>query len=191
MLTPEYELIRGNNSCDNNKVLKELLEWLEAVVFSLVLVVLMFTFIFRVVGVDGDSMVPTLNDGDRVILSNFFYSPKVGDIVVTTQPNSLNKALIKRIIAVEGQKVDIDFTTGDVSVDGKVLEEDYINARTTVQGDVEFPIEIPHGKVFVMGDNRNLSLDSRYRSIGLIDVRYLLGKSVFRIFPFSDFGGIE
>ena len=191
MFTPEYELIRVNDLNKKKKMIKEIYEWLEAVVFSLAIVVLLFTFVFRVVGVDGDSMLPTLVDGDRVILSNFFYKPERGDIVVTTQPNAVHKPLIKRIIALEGQEIDIDFKTGDVKVDGEVLDEKYINARTAASGDTAFPLTVPKGKVFVMGDNRNHSLDSRSSSIGLIDVRYLLGKTVFRIFPFGGFGGIE
>lgn len=171
----------------------EAVEWLEAVVFSLVLVVLLFTFVFRIVGVDGNSMLPTLTSGDRVIISSFDYKPKNGDIVVVTQPNSLNKPLIKRVIAREYQTIDINFDTGAVTVDGQQLEEDYILELITRkgQGDVTFPLTVPEGKVFVMGDNRNDSLDSRFQMVGLIDERYLLGKAVFRIFPFNTFGKVS
>lgn len=175
------------------KAFQEVVEWLEAIVFSLVLVVLLFTFVFRIVGVDGNSMLPTLHGGDRVIISSFNYHPQNGDIVVVTQPNSLNKPLIKRVIASEYQTIDIDFESGVVTVDGQVLQEDYILETMTAkgQGDVDFPLTVPEGKVFVMGDNRNDSLDSRYQMVGLIDERYLLGKAVFRIYPFNDFGKVS
>ncbi len=171
----------------------ELFEWLECIVFSLVAVVLIFTFIFRIVGVDGRSMVPTLQDQDRLVISHLFYTPKQGDIIVITQPTAVNEPLIKRIIAKEGQVVDIDFSTGTVYVDGTALSEPYINELTTNSAtcNIELPVTVPEGKVFVMGDNRNNSRDSRDSSIGMIDERYILGKAFFRIYPFSDIGPVE
>lgn len=169
----------------------EVFEWLECIVFSLVIVVLIFTFIFRIVGVDGLSMYPTLKDKDRVVISHLFYKPKMGDIVVITQPTVVNKPLIKRVIATGGQKVDIDFKNGIVKVDDRVLNEPYINERTTLENDVTFPVTVPQGELFVMGDNRNHSSDSRYSGIGMIKEGYILGKAIFRIYPFSSFGTLK
>ncbi len=170
----------------------ELFEWLETVAFSLVAVVLVFTFIFRIVGVDGKSMQNTLQDGDRLIISHLFYQPKAGDIVVVTQPNAVNKPLIKRIIALGGQTVDIDTERGLVYVDGVVINEPYIKEPTVriPNPPMTFPYTVPEGKVFVMGDNRNNSLDSRSTDVGPIDERYILGKAIFRIFPLNRLGGL-
>lgn len=173
------------------KIRRELFEWLEAVVFAVVAVVLCFTFIFRIVGVDGESMYPTLKHLDKVVISHLAYTPKNGDIIVITQPNTVNKPLIKRIIAVGGQKLDINFSSGDVKVDGVVLDEPYIAEKTTLYGDVEFPLIVPDGYVFVMGDNRNMSYDSRNTGIGMIDTRYILGRAVFRIYPIRSLGNIK
>lgn len=170
----------------------ELFEWLETVAFSLVAVVFVFTFIFRIVGVDGKSMQNTLQDGDRLIISHLFYQPKAGDIVVVTQPNAVNKPLIKRIIALGGQTVDIDTERGLVYVDGVVINEPYIKEPTVriPNPPMTFPYTVPEGKVFVMGDNRNNSLDSRSTDVGPIDERYILGKAIFRIYPLNRLGGL-
>ena len=166
----------------------EVYEWVESLVYSLVVVVLLFTFVFRIVGVDGNSMLPTLHNEDRVILTNLFYEPKRGDIVVVTQPNERNEPIIKRIIATGGQEVNIDFQKHEVYVDGELLQEDYILAPTALPYDVKFPVTVPEGKVFVMGDNRNDSWDSRASGVGFIDERYILGEAVFRVYPFNSLG---
>ena len=170
----------------------ELFEWLETIAIALVAVVLLFTFVFRIVGVDGDSMMDTLYDGDRLIVSHLFYKPKAGDIVIITQPNAVNKPLVKRIVALGGQTVDIDIERGLVYVDGEVIDEPYIKEPTVriPNPPIQFPYTVPEGKVFVMGDNRNNSLDSRSTAVGPIDERYILGKAVFRIFPLNRFGGL-
>lgn len=171
---------------------REVFEWLETIAFSLVAVVLLFTFVFRIVGVDGDSMKNTLQDKDRLIITHLFYQPKQGDIVIITQPNSVNKPLVKRIIALGGQTVDIDTDRGLVYVDGEVIDEPYILEPTVYMpaSSPEFPYTVPEGTVFVMGDNRNNSLDSRNTGVGPIDERYILGKAIFRIFPFDSIGGL-
>lgn len=179
----------GTVSIDRG-TLSEVYEWAEAIVFSLVCVVLLFTFVFRIVGVDGHSMENTLQDKDRVIITRLNYTPKQGDIVVfpVKDPNVASMPLIKRIIAVGGQTVDIDFAKGVVKVDGKTLNEPYIKEPTYREGDVKFPIKVPAGKVFVMGDNRNNSLDGRFQEIGFIDVRDILGRAIFRIYPLGKIG---
>lgn len=171
-----------------------LYEWVEALLLAVVLVVLIFTFLWRVVTVDGPSMQPTLHNGDKLVLySQAYRNPQQGDIVVITQPNSRNEPLIKRIVAKEGQTVDIDFEQGTVTVDGTVLQEDYIQEPThnPTSAPVSFPLTVPKGCVFVLGDNRNNSTDSRSREIGLIDERYILGKAVFRLFPIDSFGTVK
>ncbi len=152
---------------------------------ALVIIFLCFTFFFRAVNVNGRSMVPTLEDGDWLIVCNM-KEYEQGDIVIVTQPNDLDEPLVKRVIATGGQTVDIDFRTHKVSVDGKVLEEEYIYEPTALFYDVKFPHVVEEGHLFVMGDNRNDSLDSRSSRIGDIDERYILGKAVFRILPFGD-----
>lgn len=190
MLDSDKEVSMKNEQTFSLK--REVFEWLETIAFSLVAVVLIFTFVFRIVGVDGDSMMNTLQDKDRLIITHLFYQPKQGDIVIITQPNSVNKPLVKRIVALGGQTVDIDTDRGLVYVEGKVIDEPYILEPTTYMpaSAVEFPYTVPEGKVFVMGDNRNNSLDSRSTGVGPIDERYILGKAIFRIFPFDSIGGL-
>lgn len=177
---------------ETDKIQKEVFDWVESVVFALAIVVLIFTFVFRVVRVDGTSMFPTLNHNDRVILSSAFYEPKYGDIVVITQENGFHKPLIKRVIATEGQTLDIDFEAGKVYIDGTELNEPYIAEPTHDEEDSAglFPMVIPEGKVFCMGDNRNGSTDSRSNMVGLIDEENIMGKVHLRIYPITDFGGL-
>lgn len=159
----------------------------EIIVQALVIIFLIFTFLFRVSGVVGESMEPTLQNNDWLVLSNIRYQPKQGDIVVITQPTDANEPLIKRVIATEGQVVDINFDTGVVKVDGEVLHEDYIAAPTYRSFNVQFPHTVKAGCVFCMGDNRNESWDSRDSGIGDIDVRYIIGEAQFRFLPFGNF----
>ena len=181
---------------------KELVEWLEVLCAAIIAVVIIFCFVFRIATIDGDSMNHTLHHKDRIIITNLNYEPKNGDIVVISRnvANSIedqslgNEPIIKRVIAVGGQMVDIDFETGEVYVDGKVLKEDYIGSPTNNNGDVEFPLYVPEGYVFVLGDNRGASLDSRFTVIGengLVDKRYVLGKAIFRFFPLNKIGALD
>ncbi len=161
-------------------------EWMDSFVFSIILILLVFVFCFRVVGVDGESMMPTLNHGDWLTVKAINTEINRGDIVVITQPNDLNEPLIKRVIAIGGDTLDIDFVTGRVEVNGEVIDEPYIMEQTRNKGDFDKPIRIPEGYVFVMGDNRNNSLDSRFDSIGIIDERYILGVVNARMYPFGE-----
>lgn len=172
----------------------EVFDWLEAICVSIVAVILLFSLAFRSTLVEGYSMLPTLDNLDRVVIVNPVISKiEQGDVVVVTQPNNISQPLIKRVIATEGQTIDIDFNTGDVFVDGFLLEESYI--REKIQGEpydsVIFPFTVSEGCVFVMGDNRNESSDSRNAGIGEIDTRYIMGEAVLRIFPLDSFGFIE
>lgn len=167
---------------------RDLYDWVQALVCSVLTVVLVFTFGVRIIGVDGHSMVPTLQDGDRLLVVNsMFYSDyKYGDIVVLTKDSFLSKPIVKRVIAVGGQTVDIDFTSGSVYVDGKLLKEDYINELTFTSEGMEFPLTVPEGSIFVMGDNRNHSNDSRDSNLGTVDTRYVIGKAFVLVFPGAD-----
>ena len=171
---------------NKNKSWRFVYDWLDSLIYAILLILLIFTFFFRVVGVNGDSMNPTLQSGDWLTVSAITDEVQTGDIVVITQPNSLNEPLIKRVIAKGGDTVNIDFIEGTVTVNGKILYEPYIAEKTEVSGDYVYPLEIPEGYIFVMGDNRNNSLDSRFRTIGLIDERYVLGVAETRIYPFGD-----
>lgn len=133
-------------------------------------------------------MVPTLQDGDRLLVLNsmFDHDYQYGDIVVLRKDTFLEEPIVKRVIATEGQTVDIDFGEGTVYVDGVALEEDYINEPTYLEEGTEFPLTVPEGCVFVMGDNRNRSSDSRDSRLGTVDTRYVIGKAVFLAFPGAD-----
>lgn len=158
-----------------------------SVITAIIIIFIIFTFLFRGVNVIGDSMNNTLMDNDWLIISQKT-SYERGDIVIITQPNAFNEPIVKRIIAKGGDTINIDFINHTVTVNGEVLKESYIKeptARSFIG--VDFPLTVPQGKVFVMGDNRNNSVDSRSPKIGLIDERYILGKATARIFPFSEF----
>lgn len=160
--------------------------YLHDLVFLLAGIMLVFVLFFRIVIVDGTSMNRTLLHGDYLLLINniFYQEPQCGDIVVVTKDSFDNGApIVKRVIAREGQTVDIDFEQGIVYVDGTALDEPYVNTPTNTNGGMRFPLTVSEGCLFVMGDNRNKSRDSRYPEIGLVDEREILGKAVFLIFP--------
>lgn len=166
-------------------------DWLESLTQALVLVVTVMVFFLRPISVIGTSMLNTLHNADKVIVLKYNYVPKNGDVVVISPVKNLDEAIIKRVIATEGQTLSIDFTDGSVYVDGKKLDEPYIKERMWVQGDGEIPSVIPEGYSFVMGDNRNGSLDSRFKDVGLIPNEKIIGKASLIIFPFSRFGVIR
>ena len=154
---------------------------------AVIIIFLVFTFAFRAVGVVGESMLPTLSHGDWLAVTSYKSSYDRNDIIIITQPNALDEPLVKRIIAVGGDTIDIDFDEHIVYVNGKPVSESFIREPTSYRGDVSFPLSVPVGYVFVMGDNRNNSLDSRSEIIGLINEKYILGKAQYRVFPFSGF----
>lgn len=172
---------------------RDLYEWMQALVCSVLVVVLLFTFVVRLIGVDGHSMVPTLQDGDRLlVLNSILYDDyQYGDIVVLRKESFLAEPIVKRVIATGGQTVDIDFETGSVYVDGELLKEDYINELTFLEEGTEFPLTVPEGSIFVMGDNRNNSTDGRDPRVGVVDQRCILGKALFVLLPFQDAGVVE
>ncbi len=195
------EFTSGKNTTEGS-IINMGLEGLDVIVSAMIAVIILFLFVFRVPTIDGNSMNNTLFNGERVIISDLMYEPRYGDIVVvsrnyTNDSNNIERysmPIIKRIIATEGQTVDIDFEKGKVYVDGKELEENYTKTPTNLSYDVKFPVTVKKNCVFVLGDNRNDSLDSRSSQIGdggMIDKRYILGKAFLRIFPFNKFGKIE
>ena len=169
---------------------RDLYEWVQSLVGSVLIVVAIFTFVIRMMGVDGHSMLNTLQHGDRLLVVNsmLYHDYKYGDIVILRKNGVFDDdPIVKRVIAVEGQTVDIDFTEGIVYVDGEVLEEDYIREPTYTAEGTEFPLTVPEGSIFVMGDNRNGSSDSRDYRLGTVDTRYVIGKAAFLIFPGPDY----
>ena len=169
---------------------RDLYEWIQSLVGSVLVVVTIFTFGIRMLGVDGHSMLNTLQHGDRLMVVNpiFYHDYKYGDIVILRKTGVFdNEPIVKRVIATGGQTVDIDFSEGVVYVDGEALEEDYIREPTYTAEGTEFPLTVPEDSIFVMGDNRNGSSDSRDYRLGTVDTRYVIGKAAFLIFPGPDY----
>ncbi len=149
--------------------------------------VMMFTFVARIIVVSGPSMENTLWGGDLILVWGLGYTPKQGDVVVLTQESYQEDSIVKRVIATGGQRVDIDYGANAVRVDGELLEEDYIKEQMFVPGYGEGinHVTVPEGCLFVMGDNRNESADSRYPDIGIVDTRCVIGRGVAVMFPFE------
>ena len=181
------EIFSEEDSIDKIKLNKSglvatIFDWVGSLISALVVVLLLMTFLFRVIDVDGTSMESTLIDTDKVVITNLFYTPENGDVIVISHGEEYEKPLVKRVIATPGQTLKIDFEKEEVYVDGVLLDEPYIQGNT-IQGNAEIPEVIPEGKVFVMGDNRTVSLDSRYHEIGLIDVKDIIGKAQLVVIP--------
>ncbi len=174
-----------NSETEATQKHKSVFDWCSSIMASFVVIFVIFCFLFRVVQVSGSSMLQTLENGDWLIVSNAENDIQFGDIVVATPPTYEGGPVIKRVIGVEGDEIYIDFDRGEVLVNGKVLDEPYINTPTNVSYDVTFPVRVPENCVFLMGDNRNGSLDSRSTQIGIVDEKYVLGRVVLRVFPFE------
>lgn len=173
----------------------DLYAWLQAMASALVVLLLVFTFVGRLIGVDGHSMDPTLNNHDMLLLQSIAYEPKQGDVVVLRKDfGDISGPIVKRVIAVGGQTVSIDYGTGTVYVDGEPLDEPYINEPMklpTSPNSQDTLWDVPEGCVFVMGDNRNASSDSRDYRLGPVDTRYILGKALCIVLPFQHMGVIS
>lgn len=180
---PEKE----NDTKSQKSISKSIVDLVSIIASSIVAIMVVFTFLFRIVGVSGPSMMNTLMDGDWLIVSAFITEPERGDIVIVTQPNAYHEPIVKRVIAVGGDTIDIDFDTATVSVNGKVINEPYLGSPTTNDEYAwEYPLTLKEGQVFVMGDNREFSSDSRSPDIGLIDENYILGQVMLRFSPISE-----
>lgn len=176
-----------------NRVVVELYEWAGVLTFALTVAVTVFAVLFFRISVEGSSMENTLRDGDRLIISNIGYNPKDGDIVVCYIPK-LKKTIVKRVIAVGGETVKIDYTAHRVYVNDNLLDEPYIKEETAFIGlapQTDMPLTVPDGSYFVMGDNRNVSVDSRSGSVGLIKRNQIFGKAVIRYFPIDKINIID
>lgn len=184
----------------------DLLDLLESVIVSVFVVMLIFTFLVCTADVDGDSMKPTLEDGDRLLVSRIDRSYETGDILIldadkaylyddemhVTEQNGLGKRIVKRLIAQGGQEVDIHFDEGVVYVDGQPLDEPYVSSLTNYStGSFEFPLKVPEGYIFVLGDNRYISKDSRSDEIGFVPENQIIGRVFLRLSPLSSFGKVS
>ena len=171
---------------------REIYDWIYCLSVALIICVVIFAFFIRLIDVRGTSMNPTLNNNDKMLVSGLFYEPKVGDVVVFKKDEyDPERALVKRVIATEGQVINMDFDHGIVYVDGVPIEEDYIMEPTTNKIDFIGPQTVPEGCVFVMGDNRNASTDSRKKEIGMVDTRLILGRAYAVVYPLSQVRAIK
>lgn len=174
------------------QIRREAYDWIQSLLVALMICVVLLLFFVRLIDVNGSSMQPSLQPGDKMLVSDLFYKPRRGDVVVfkcdTYDPN---KALVKRVIATGGQEINIDFEHGIVYVDGQPVEENYIAEPTYTKSDFIGPKTVPEGCVFVMGDNRNASTDSRKTEIGMVDERMILGRVYFVLYPLGNFGWVK
>ncbi len=190
-------------------LLNDIADMAESIIFSVFIVLLIFTYLLRISDVSGPSMEPTLIEDDRVVITPLFYKPKHNDIIIVDS-SKLDKLIVKRVIGIAGDTVDIDFETGIVSVNGTPVDEQlykpddegnppelkadhFVNTLTTENmGAFEtYPINVPEGYIFVLGDNRNRSKDSKHSELGFVPEDEVVGKVIMRIYPFSDFGFIN
>ena len=186
--SPDENRRRSAKSADG-KLHNTVLAYLHDLVFLLTGLLLVFVLLFRMVVVSGPSMRTTLLDGDYLLVlsSTLYQNPKQGDVIVASKDSFKDgEPIVKRVIAKAGQMVDIDFELGTVYVDGVALEEPYTLTPTNMQEGISFPLTVGEGCLFVMGDNRNESKDSRHPDIGLIDEREVLGKVIFLLIPAKD-----
>lgn len=201
-ITPEVKKSKKSGA----SVLYDVLDVAEWVITVSFIIILVFTYILGIASVSGGSMEPTLKDGDTLLLISAGYGAETGDVVVIDdkkanligeddriiEKDGLGCKIVKRIIAKGGDTIDFDFEKGIVYVNGKALEEDYISEPTTRdEFAFEYPLTVPEGYVFVMGDNRNISKDSRHGDVGLVSEEDIIGRVILRMYPFSDFGTVK
>lgn len=189
-------------------LLNEAFDWVESILIAVIAIILIFTFLVRVTSVDGSSMNPTLVDQERLLVTDLFYSPQYNDIVILQANGLINengeygKPIVKRVIGLPGDTINIDFDNGIVyrngealkleTIDGLLYEDGHtINDYTHNRLDFTGEVTVPAGCIFVLGDNRNWSTDSRSGLVGMVDENYIIGKAFFRITPFNKFGTIN
>ena len=188
MKQTDMKKVKEQPAAEKVSTRSEIYEWLQCIIVALIICVILFVFFIRMIDVNGWSMYPTLEDKDKMLVTDIFYTPKQGDIVVFQKDEYADYALVKRVIATEGQTIEIDFDRHIVYVDGVALDEPYIAEPTANKIDFTGLQVVPEGCVFVMGDNRNDSTDSRDERIGMVDTRNIIGKVVCVAFPFNHIG---
>lgn len=192
------EAVTKEEMKETRSVWAEIYDWIDTAVITVVCVLLLFTFVFKQVQVDGTSMCDTLQNNERIIMSDVFYTPKYGDIVVISDEVYGDIPLIKRVIATEGQWVDIAdgvVYVGDSKEDMTPKGNEFTKQSTeavvsALSGYHQYPLQVPEGTVFVLGDNRSVSLDSRTQAVGFVDTDQILGKALYRVFPMDKMGSI-
>ncbi|WP_176790161.1 signal peptidase I [Ruminococcus sp.] len=173
---------------NDKKVTDYMFDLTRTIIFVFAFMSVIFTFIIRDANVVGNSMLDTLHSDDKILMTNFMYKPKCGDIVAINAENQIEKRIIKRVIATEGQTLVVDYSKSAVYVDGIQIDEPYVSSITREPSNpLQIPYVIPEGYIFVMGDNRIISLDSRDKSIGLVSVNDVIGKAQFIVYPFDRF----
>lgn len=173
---------------NDKKVTDYMFDLTRTIIFVFAFMSVIFTFIIRDANVVGNSMLDTLHSDDKILMTNFMYKPKCGDIVAINAENQIEKRIIKRVIATEGQTLVVDYSKNAVYVDGIQTDEPYVSSITREPSNpLQIPYVIPEGYIFVMGDNRIISLDSRDKSIGLVSVNDVIGKAQFIVYPFDRF----
>ena len=199
------EYVRFTRSRNMHVLIGVLLDVLDYALITLFVIVLLCIFVFHFAAVQGDSMLPTLQDGNQLLVNALDRQPEQGEIIIINastvgllhangtpyEVEGLHKVIVKRVIAVAGDTVNIDFDNGIVYVNGEAIEEAYLDGSTNNKLDFIGPQTVPENCLFVMGDNRNASTDSRDKRIGMVDKRLVIGKVLLVVYPFSDFGGVE
>ena len=210
---PAEELIQAEQAEEDEQPenpYKDAYEWIHCIIVAIIACVLVFVLLARVITVRGESMLPTLEENDRIVITRLAGDYEYGDIVVLKKEEFRNEPIVKRVIGTAGQTVEIDFTEGVVSVDGQRLNEPYVREKTYDRYHIMDPeyyevygidpkedvgedwvrVTVPEGCIFVMGDNRNNSSDSRVSTINFVDLRDVMGKAVFRLYPFHKLGAL-
>ena len=187
----------NNGTADNKNFFADMFDWMCSIFSAILCFIIIFALFARVITVDGESMVPTLQDQQRLIVSDMFYTPQYDDIVILYADKLVNessggygKPIVKRVIGLPGDTIRIDFVKGVVYRNGEQLPDDYTNTPTNLPEN--FPnnkdVTVEDGKIFVLGDNRNGSKDSRSSDVGQVDMRYIMGKAYLRIWPLNALG---
>ena len=187
----------NNGTADNKNFSADMFDWMCSIFSAILCFIIIFALFARVITVDGESMVPTLQDQQRLIVSDMFYTPQYDDIVILYADKLVNessggygKPIVKRVIGLPGDTIRIDFVKGVIYRNGEQLPDDYTNTPTNLPEN--FPnnqdVTVEDGKIFVLGDNRNGSKDSRSSDVGQVDMRYIMGKAYLRIWPLNALG---